>query len=428
MKYVIWGCGERGKRIAFHIGYEKILAFIDIDKKKQGGRWKHIPIISYEEYKKDNNGCVLIITTNEDEIIPILENDGIKLFFLSSECPEDFQSPNPRDYLKNYIKKLADKGDNLVICGNSLYSLIVFEWLNAEYRHIDIYLLLQGFEEGVKKLIKEEYNELAISVEDAVSMEFDIAFVTVQDEEYDYLNCKTNKNIMRLSEEIPEYRNKRIDSFRGIHNGQECFIVATGPSLTSDDLNIIHSSNYKSISMNQIFKIFPFTDWRPDYYVAQDILVTKTYPLFWKEMDNSIIFVSDANEDFNNSNYPQNVYINHMGLIWDTNREPGFSEDIAQIVYCCGTVTYSCIQIAIYLGFKTIYLLGVDFSGYKGNRQKYDHFYSEENKVSICYSKHVELAYKKAKKYADNHGVKIINATRGGNLELFERVDFDSLF
>ena len=37
-------------------------------------------------------------------------------------------------------------------------------------------------------------------------------------------------------------------------------------------------------------------------------------------------------------------------------------------------------------------------------------------------------AYKIAKKYAETHGIKIYNATRGGEMEVFERVDFDSLF
>lgn len=35
--------------------------------------------------------------------------------------------------------------------------------------------------------------------------------------------------------------------------------------------------------------------------------------------------------------------------------------------------------------------------------------------------------FEAAKRYADSHGIKIYNATRGGNLEVFERVDFDSL-
>lgn len=37
-------------------------------------------------------------------------------------------------------------------------------------------------------------------------------------------------------------------------------------------------------------------------------------------------------------------------------------------------------------------------------------------------------AYQKIKKYADKKGIKIYNATRGGYLEIFERVNFDTLF
>ena len=40
----------------------------------------------------------------------------------------------------------------------------------------------------------------------------------------------------------------------------------------------------------------------------------------------------------------------------------------------------------------------------------------------------MNIAYECARKYADMHGIKIYNATRGGNLNVFERVCFDSLF
>ena len=36
--------------------------------------------------------------------------------------------------------------------------------------------------------------------------------------------------------------------------------------------------------------------------------------------------------------------------------------------------------------------------------------------------------YKAAKKYAEENGIKIYNATRGGKLEIFERVEYDTLF
>ena len=101
------------------------------------------------------------------------------------------------------------------------------------------------------------------------------------------------------------------------------------------------------------------------------------------------------------------------------------------------TVSYMCLQIAIYMGFKEIYLLGVDHS-YSvalepdGSVTQFegvaDHF-SEKDKISNLPAPYkTNLAYEAAKKYADEHDVKIYNATRGGKLEVFERLDFDSLF
>ena len=50
---------------------------------------------------------------------------------------------------------------------------------------------------------------------------------------------------------------------------------------------------------------------------------------------------------------------------------PLFSEDVARVVYGGATVTYACIQIAVYMGFKEIYLLGVDCNYCKGSNSNY---------------------------------------------------------
>ena len=95
-------------------------------------------------------------------------------------------------------------------------------------------------------------------------------------------------------------------------------------------------------------------------------------------------------------------------------------------------VTYDAIQIAVYLGFKEIYLLGVDFSFCKDYKDKSNHFvenyYNKNSKTTVVTENEQLKAYQKAKQYAETHGIKIYNATRGGKLEVFERVDFDSLF
>lgn len=108
-----------------------------------------------------------------------------------------------------------------------------------------------------------------------------------------------------------------------------------------------------------------------------------------------------------------------------------FTDDFSIRSYIGTTVTYTCMQLAVYMGFREIYLLGVDFS--YGNSKKnisYTHFYEsyKPEEKGIGYVKQVTLAYESAKQYTDSHEIKIYNVTRGGKLGIFERVDFDSLF
>ena len=82
------------------------------------------------------------------------------------------------------------------------------------------------------------------------------------------------------------------------------------------------------------------------------------------------------------------------------------------------------------MGFKEIYLLGVDHSystelDENGNLLKNenvrDHFSDNDKIENVPQTFKSALAYKAAKEYAEKHGIKIYNATRGGKLEVFER-------
>ena len=63
-------------------------------------------------------------------------------------------------------------------------------------------------------------------------------------------------------------RNIEITKMKNLHLGQRVFIVATGPSLTFEDLEMI--KNEFSISMNSIVKVLNDTNYRPSYYLIQD--------------------------------------------------------------------------------------------------------------------------------------------------------------
>ena len=117
------------------------------------------------------------------------------------------------------------------------------------------------------------------------------------------------------------------------------------------------------------------------------------------------------------------------------------SDDMAEFSILNGTVTGFFIQMAVYMGFKNIYLIGVDhnfsrMTDKNGNlivdNNVKDHFgnqkNSDENTKGIYNIDYATQTYIDLKRFCDKKGVKVFNATRGGKLEVYPRVDFDSLF
>tara|TARA_B100000795_G_scaffold84546_1_gene61423 strand:- start:2600 stop:3430 length:831 start_codon:yes stop_codon:yes gene_type:complete len=224
-----------------------------------------------------------------------------------------------------------------------------------------------------------------------------------------------------------KYKDIRI--FRDIHKGERCFIVATGPSLRYEDLELIKDEY--SFSVNSIVKILNKTDWRPTYYGIQDANVFKKInkDILSSKLEN--IFVGHRlYREFNLSK--SYIPYFHYSCFHAKHGEivplsSGFSTDASEIVYDGYSVTYSMLQIAVYMGFDKIYLLGCDCNYDTNGKQ---HFVESGffDKQAASVGERMIYAYTVAKKYADKKGVKIYNSTRGGMLEVFERINFDILF
>ena len=115
-------------------------------------------------------------------------------------------------------------------------------------------------------------------------------------------------------------------------------------------------------------------------------------------------------------------------------------------IVCEGwTVTYGMIQIAIYMGFKEIILVGVDHNYsisqemIKDNGKWSDEKSSSHFDPSYCNSEKGQVwnlpqvdrmneAYDCAASYAKANGIKIQNATPGTKLESFDKIEFSKLF
>ena len=235
-------------------------------------------------------------------------------------------------------------------------------------------------------------------------------------------------------EHAEEYR--RLRRFRDAHRGERCFIIATAPSLTLEDVEAVRDE--VTFSVNSCFKLFDRTDWRPTYYGVTDKNVFRGLKADFDRSQLSTIFFADGvdlSPDENAFCFPLDEFpVDYEGTIYPR-LLPGlfpparFSSDIERRVGAGGTVVFSMLQIAAYMGFSEIALLGVDcdFTGPKrqaegtGYRQAGGGAKSYMRQSAERIGERMLESFAVARKYADEHGFTIYNATRGGKLEAFER-------
>lgn len=235
-----------------------------------------------------------------------------------------------------------------------------------------------------------------------------------------------------------KYR-KVLQSLKNKHEGKRCFIIGNGPSLTPGDLDLIR--NEYSFAANRIFYMFDKTAWRPTYFCAQDKDVimdsAKNFDVFLNACEN--LFIINDSKRF----IPKNIRDSIKTIFFcakyvSAHKERLFSSDISNYISGGGTVTYAAIQIAVYMGFKEIYLLGVDHSyasaSFNNGTISMDDIrksYFEGMPAGIKLTKpnpdNATISYLRAKEYCLDKGIKIMNATRGGKLEVFSRVALEDI-
>lgn len=439
MRYVIWGAGERGKRVFPHIGSEDVEAFIDKDETKVGTFYCGKKVINFEEYRKNYRDCYIVISYSfENEVEEELQGDNISNYFLLSECPGEFQETNPRNLLKEYVVKYIKEREKYVIYGCTLYSMILCKWIKQELKKEAIIIPHVGINENLlDRLKKDAIGIRFISLNDALTMDdLDEVLVTIeQDIEYlDKIIDKTTKltNIYDCSDKIDAYYNPQIEKYRGRHAGKRCFIVATGPSLKMNDLDKLAENNEICISMNRIWYAFDKTIWRPEYYVVGDYRFLMEDEEILENLPVDHAFIADTYGAYWEKEHKDSIIKFHFQYEYLPSRLPKFSTDFSRKSYHGCSITYICIQLAVYMGFSDIYLLGVDATRLGKYHDNSSHFCKEYISRAttrlMTFDNEPRLAYKAAREYAERHGIHIYNATRGGELDTFERVDFDGLF
>lgn len=232
-----------------------------------------------------------------------------------------------------------------------------------------------------------------------------------------------------------------LEDLKDKYKGKRCFVICNGPSLKPEDLTKIHENDDISIAMNMIARIYDKTSWRPTFLSATDDCVFN--PLNKELVENCEcgIKLYDRKRYLKSLHAKGNIVYMQFNESRKLLDNPEFDIDVTKPLPSIGTSTYSMIELAGFLGCKEIYLLGCDMSyavnlnrdgSITYNDSGQNHFYAKEQDqmthIKPAPTWELQTAFDAAEKLSNKFGIKIYNATRGGKLESFERVDFDTLF
>lgn len=164
---------------------------------------------------------------------------------------------------------------------------------------------------------------------------------------------------------ISESKYSRIKSLKNKYKGERCFIVCTGPSLTTDDLELIKDEH--TFGMNSICLLYDKTDFRPSFYgcIDEGVWLKLREKIINTNNDSTFLFIGErqTKHDKLRSNWyeiPVNVAYHTYDRYFRNKFWCKFSDDAYLGVYDLYSVTHFLIQVAIYMGFNEIYLLGAD--------------------------------------------------------------------
>ncbi|MEM9025327.1 MAG: hypothetical protein AAGB06_00175 [Verrucomicrobiota bacterium] len=230
-----------------------------------------------------------------------------------------------------------------------------------------------------------------------------------------------------------------LSNLRNHHKSDSLFVIGNGDSLNASDLEAIAATGQPTIAFNDIFNWYGSTSFRPTYYIVED-------PIFARKHLDAILGMRDIVKLFPEQLmgvFPPSKNILYYGLNEEISPSSStyFSETPLNFGYGA-TVTYPALQLGIYMGVRKIYLVGVDFASRElealpreiramvaqngEDAQAYNTCLNDVHWIE-AHQQYAIKAFRTAQRFAAYRGISIMNASRGGQLEVYPRVRIDSL-
>ena len=242
---------------------------------------------------------------------------------------------------------------------------------------------------------------------------------------YENPQTKAQRATERRERSLSRSREAMVQ-FRDRHKGQRCVIIGNGPSLNKMDLSFLE--NEICFGMNRIYLLFDRWKFRPTYYVTVN-------PLVIEQNVHDILSL------------PMPKFVSHKGIRFfeepndimflGERKEWVFSPDPLSGLHEGWTVTYVAMQLAYYMGFSEVVLIGVDHHfATQGDPNKEvtsegsdpNHFHPDYFGKGVRWHlpdlERSEGSYLKAKQAFEAEGRRILDATVDGKLTIFPKVDY----
>jgi len=250
-------------------------------------------------------------------------------------------------------------------------------------------------------------------------------------EEFKYrLHC-IKQNFLYRTTKAGRASAKALSSLKDQHRGKRCFILGNGPSLRQTDLTRLRGEY--TFGLNRIYLLFPELGFPTTYLVTVNQLVIDQCAAELASAPSLKFFPWTTRRHFLSA--PDTIYIRTYCA------KPHFSTRADQSIWSGATVTFMAMQLAYHMGFGEVILLGVDHSFTTQGKPHMavvsegddpNHFapnyFGKGFKWQLPDLETSEIAYRMAKHAFESDGRRIVDATIGGKLTVFPKVDYETLF
>lgn len=232
---------------------------------------------------------------------------------------------------------------------------------------------------------------------------------------------------------------KRLKEYHNKFRGGKCVIICNGPSLRKVNFNELREKDIFTIGLNKVDLLKENFNFSPNLIACVNSLVVSHNPQFFSNPTSPLFidFWAARHAKIVNNILKKNESV----ILYSSDTFGKFAEDISSSINQGCTVTFVALQIAFYLGFNNVALIGCDHSfATKGSpnltiTQRGDdeshfdpNYFGNGMKWQLPDLTGSEFHYELAREVYNGNSRNIFNCTEGGKLEVFKRLSLSEFY